>query len=376
MRRRLNDKFCAAAKASKQVDWFDEVVPGLAFRVSLTAKAWTLHFTKPDGRRARLTLGRYPAISLTGARTKAREVKEALANGEQPQLTTDGTLRSVVDEYFRREGSKLRSVAERRAVFDRGVLPVLGDRPINDIRRSEIVRLLDGIEDDRGPRAAGLAFAYLSKVMNWHASRDDEFRSPLVRGMARGQSKARDRILTDDELRQLWAGTADGDVFDRYLRFLLLTAVRRNEAGYMTRTELTGDIWTIPAARMKGKVEHVIPLSPAALAQLPAAGERMFPGRHALVVDFDGCKEAFDRRVPMAQGWVLHDLRRTARSLMARAGVKDEVAERCLAHVQGGVKAVYNRHQYLEEKRRAFEALASLIRGIVEPQPNVVTLRG
>jgi integrase len=376
MRRRLNDKFCASAKADKQTDWFDEIVPGMAFRVSPTAKTWTLHYTKPDGRRARLTLGRYPAISLTSARTKAREVKEGLAEGQQPQRTTDGSLRAIVDEYFRREGAKLRSVGERRAVFDRSILPALGDRPIDEIKRSEVVRLLDDLEDDRGPRAAGLAFAYLSKVMNWHASRDDDFRSPLVRGMARGQSKARERVLSDDEIRALWLGTASGDVFDRYLRFLLLTAVRRNEAGYMTRAELKGDLWTIPAARMKGKVEHVVPLSKAALAQLPATGERMFPGRRSHVVDFDGCKLVFDRAVPIEPGWRLHDLRRTARSLLSRAGVSPDIAERCLAHTIGGVRGVYDRHAYLDEKRAAFEALASLIDRIVDPQPNVVPIKG
>jgi integrase len=377
--RRLNDKFCASAKATTQVDWFDELVPGLALRVSPTAKAWTLHYTKPDGRRARLTLGRYPALSLTSARTKAREVKEGLAEGNAPQRTTDGTLTAIVDEYFHREGAKLRSVKPRRSVFDRLILPALGDRPIADIRRSEIVRLLDGVTDNQGPQAATTALAFLSKVFNWHASRDDDFRSPIARGMFKGNAKARDRILTDDELRLVWKASGEAGVFGRYLQFLLLTAVRRNEAAHMTRAELDGEVWTIPAARMKGKAEHVVPLSGAALALLPP------PLQMSSVVDgfvFEGLglgslsrhKARFDAMAPIAH-WTLHDLRRTARSLMARAGVKEEVAERCLAHVIGGVAGVYNRHQYLEEKRLAFEALAALVARIVNPQPNVVALR-
>jgi integrase len=165
-------------------------------------------------------------------------------------------MRSVVDEYFSREGSKLRSAQARRSTFDRLVLPVLGDRPISDIRRSEIVRLLDDIEDDRGPRAAGVTFAYLSKLFNWHSSRDDDFRSPLVRGMAKQNGKARDRILSDEELRSVWSAADQAGVFGRYIQFLLLTAVRRNEAALMTRAELAGGVWTIPASRMKGKVEQ------------------------------------------------------------------------------------------------------------------------
>jgi integrase len=375
MKIRLNDKFCASAKADTQTDWFDELVPGLAFRVSPTAKAWTLHFTKPDGKRARLTLGRYPMLGLAAARARALEAKTAIAEGQQPAPSASGTLRSVVEEYFRHEGSELRSVGDRRSAFDRLVLPVLGDRPINDIRRSEITLLLDKIKYDRGPRAAGLAFSYLSRVMAWHAPRDDNFRSPLVRGMGPPQPKARDRTLSDDEIKALWAGTVGAGVFDRYLRFLLLTAVRRNEAANMNRSELVNGLWVIPAARMKAGREHVVPLSSAAMALLPVDGEWMFPGKAGgPFTSYHIMKRAFDGTVPIAP-WRLHDLRRTARSLMSRAGVNADIAERCLAHTMGGVRGVYDRHAYLEEKRQAFDALASLVARIVDPQPNVVALR-
>jgi integrase len=376
MRVRLTDKFCAAAKSAKQADYFDETVSGLALRVSPTAKAWTLHYTRADGRRARLTLGRYPQLSLSAARAQALEAKAAIANGSDPAPAKTGTLQSVVDEYFRREGPKLRSVDARRSAFDRLVLPVLGDRPIKDIRRSDIVRLLDGIEDNRGPRAAGLTFTYLSKVFNWHASRDDDFRTPLVRGMAPPKSKARERVLSDEELRLVWAGSANAGVFGWYLRFLLLTAARRSEAAQASRAELANGLWVIPASRMKAKVEHVVPLSAMGLALLPAEGQWMFPsGGGGPITSFYSLKREFDRAVPLTEPWTLHDLRRTARSLMSRAQVSADIAERCLAHTIGGVRGVYDRHAYLEEKRQAFEALASLIQRIVDPQPNVVTLR-
>jgi integrase len=377
MRVRLTDKFCAAVKSAKQVDYFDETVPSLALRVSPTAKVWTLLHTKA-GKRARLTLGRYPQLSLSAAKAQALEAKAALAQGLDPQRTTDGTLRSVVDEYFRREGPKLRRMAERRSMFDRGVMPVLGERPIGEIKRSEIVRLLDGIVDNRGPRAAGLTFTYLSKVFNWHASRDDDFRSPLTRGMAPPKSPARDRVLSDDEIRIVWAAADRTGVFGLYIRFLLLTAVRRNEAARMTRSEIVGGVWTIPVERMKGKAKHEVPLSTLALATL----EQCPPGPAVFTTDgtkpigsFGRLKEYFDKAAPIAP-WTLHDLRRTARSLMSRASVSPDIAERCLAHTIGGVRGVYDRHKYEEEKRLAFEALASLIGRIVDPQPNVVTLRG
>jgi integrase len=369
---RLTDRFCAAIKADSQIDYFDEGHVGLALRVSRTAKTWTLHYSRPGGKRARLTLGRYPTLSLAGARSRALEAKGAIAEGRDPTPTGSGTLRAVVDEYFRREGAKLRSVVDRRSAFDRLVLPTLGDRPIGDIRRSEIVRLLDDIGDRSGPRAAGLVFAYLSKVFNWHASRDDDFRSPLVRGMGVRQAPGRDRILSDDELRSVWHG-AQG-TFGLYVRFLLLTAVRRSEAANMTRSEIVGSVWTIPAARMKAGAEHVVPLSTAALAVLnvlPSHSEVVFTADGVRPIgDFAHFKSKFDRAVPLERPWTLHDLRRTARSLLSRAGVSADVAERCLAHAIGGVRGVYDRHAYLEEKRQAFEALAALVLRIAgETQP-------
>jgi integrase len=255
-------------------------------------------------------------------------------------------------------------------VFDRLVLPVLGDRPIGDIRRSEIVRLLDDISDHRGPRAAGLTLNYLGKVFNWHASRDDDFRSPIVRGMAKQKSKARDRILSDDEMRLVWSAADGAGVFGRYLQFLLLTATRRNEAAQMVRAEVADGVWTIPAERMKAGVEHVVPLSAAALdvlAKLPKSSEFIFTTNGVSPLGgFGYFKRVLDEAVPLSKPWTLHDLRRTARSLLSRAGVSPDVAERCLAHAIGGVQAVYNRHTYLEEKRDAYERLAVLVGQIVE----------
>jgi integrase len=124
----------------------------------------------------------------------------------------------------------------------------------------------------------------------------------------------------------------------------------------MTPSEVVGSVWTIPASRMKAGVEHAVPLSAAALVVLPQGG---FNG-----VGHSRLKGEFDQAVPLPH-WTLHDLRRTARSLLSRAGVSPDVAERCLAHAIGGVRGVYDRHAYLEEKKAAFDALAGLIERIV-----------
>ena len=228
--RLLTDRFCIGAKprdGDLQTDYFDTQVSGLALRVSESHKSWTLHYTL-CGKRRRLTFGAYPAISLASARTRADEAKAAIAQGHDPQAIASETLQAICELYMARDGAKLRSAEWRKSALERHVYPTLGARPIAEIRRSEIVGLLDRIEEGSGPAMATLTLAIIRKVMNWHASRSDDFLSPIVRGMARTIEQARDRILSDDEIRKVWA--ANSGIFGAYVRFLLLTAARRNEA--------------------------------------------------------------------------------------------------------------------------------------------------
>jgi hypothetical protein len=238
VKRLLTDRFCATAKPRQgepQTDYFDADCSGLALRVSTGRKSWTFHYSLGGGRK-RLTLGTYPLLSLAGARTRADEVRAAVASGHDPRLIAADTLKAVCDEYMRRDGSRLRSADWRQGVLDRHIYPTLGTRPIAEIRRSEIVRLLDQIETESGPAMADKTLGILRKVMNWHAARSDDFRSPIVRGMARTRMSetARERVLTDDELRKVWHAAEDLGVFGAFVRFLLLTAARRGEAAGMT----------------------------------------------------------------------------------------------------------------------------------------------
>jgi integrase len=146
----------------------------------------------------------------------------------------------------------------------------------------------------------------------------------------------------------------------------------------MKRVELDGSDWILPASRNKTKVDLVRPLSKAAQAILdeqPSIGAFVFSrgGRHALS-GVSTLKKDFDAKSGVT-GWSLHDLRRTARSLMSRAGVNSDHAERCLGHVIPGVRGIYDRHQYQKEMLAAYEALAAQIERIVHPVENVVTLR-
>jgi integrase len=382
MRRLLTDRFCSTAKARDgdiQTDYFDAQVSGLALRVSQSGhRSWTFHYTLD--KRRRLTFGNYPAISLSSARTRADEARAAVAQGHDPRLTASETLHDICESYLLREGGKLRTVEWRKGALERHVYPRIGARPIAEIRRSEIVALLDRVEEQAGAAMATQVLAVVRKIFNWHATRSDDFMSPIVRGMARTQrsEQARERVLSDDELRKIWTA---GGLFGDYVRFLLLTAARRNEVAGMTWAELKGSDWTLPAARNKTGLDLVRRLSRAAMAILdkrPQAGAFVWSSNGGAkgIGGFSQYKSRLDRELGFS-GWRIHDLRRTARSLMSRVGVPSDHAERCLGHVIGGVRGVYDRHEYHREKARAFEMLAGEIARIVEGgSAKVVTMRG
>jgi integrase len=321
------------------------------------------------------------------------EKREAEA---EPKTAIGGTLKLIAEDYMKRDGKKLRSRHERDRVLNKYIYPKLGSHQIDEIRRKDVVELLDKIEDDGGPVMADHVLAVLRKIFNWHAARSDEFRSPLVKGMTRAapaKDRARTRILSDAELRAFCrAAEAFPGAFGHLLRFILLTATRLREASNMTRDEIDGTIWTIPAGRHKSKKEFELPLSKAAaklLSAVPKIGKSGWVFTHdgrRPIGGFGKFKRDFDKAMlaelhktdgkAKLPGWVIHDLRRTARSLMSRAGVLPRHAEMALGHVVAGVEGVYDRHRYLDEKRSAFEALAQQIDRILNPQSNVVPMRG
>jgi integrase len=370
------------AEGKRRIVW-DAIVPGLGIRVTdRGVKSFVLVTRYPGADSpAPRSLGIYGGISLEAARNKAREWLALIAAGTDPEQAAarkrEQTFQAISEQYFLRKAKDHRSRRLSEATLARLVHPTFGPRPIEAINRSDIVRLLDRIEDECGPIMANRTLGIINRVMNFHASRSDDFRSPLVRGMSRGKEQARSRVLSDDELRAIWKATADYPVYGALLRFILLTATRRNEAGKMRWSELSGDTWIIPAARYKTNLDHIIPLSVMALAVLPPRnGEFVFSKNgHQAMGGYERHKQAIDEASGVS-GWVIHDLRRTARSLLSRAGVPTDHAERCLGHVIPGVRGVYDRHEYFEEKARAFEALASQVERIINPKENVVEIRG
>ena len=364
------------------------------------ARSFVMNF-RVKGREHRYTIGAFPDWSVVRAVREARTLRERIDRGENPldarkPVPAMATVASVLDDFIarhaRNKSHPLRSADEYEKTFKRLVKPRIGKLGIHELRRSDIIGLLDAIEDNNGPVMADRTLAYLRKALNWYATRDDRFNTPIVRGMSRTKPKerARTRVLSDDEIRAIWPVLGDAGTFGALVKTLLLTAQRRDEVATMRRQEIDADgVWTIPAERYKTKRPNVVPLSDSVLEiirdQPQVEGcSYVFPSRSGTPFSgFGKSKAALDKAVLAAQrsrapkgtkvepipNWTLHDLRRTAKTLMVRAGVRPDISERVLGHVIAGVEGTYDRHSYLHEKRDALEKLAEMIERILKSNP-------
>jgi Phage integrase family/Arm DNA-binding domain len=410
----------ALPNGGDRIIYWDTGLPGFGLMVTAGGHKSYVYQYRAHGISRRLTLEgaflRYEAArtkhvipkasrtAIEAARWEAKKVELAVRDGRDPlgelrraRMAAKNSLRNVAEAFFADKDTikNLRTLDARRWVFGRYIFPRLGARPIDGIRRSEIARLLDRVKENNGPVAAEHTLVALRRLFNWHAARDDDFLNPIVKGMLKRELKPRDRILDDSELRLIWTVAREHrNPYDYLIQFILLTATRLREASDMNRAELNGDgsEWTIPAARYKTKLDHLVPLSSAArnlLAEMPTIGSKgwVFTTTGATPISgFSKYKAAFDRRVfelhkrenpdaaPLAN-WTTHDLRRSGRTLMAQAKVNADHAERALGHVIGGIRGTYDRHAYAAEKLAVFEALAAQIERIVSgKKASVVTM--
>jgi len=377
---------------------------GFGVRVTAAgARAFVLNY-RLRGREHRFTIGAWPDWSALKAVREARNLRQRIDRGENPledrtPSPATATVASILDDFVaqhvRNTNQPLRSADEYESAFKRLVKPRIGKLGIYEVRRSHVIKMLDEIENANGPVMADRTLAYLRKAFNWYAIRDDQFSAPVVRGMARIKPKerARTRVLADDEIRAIWPVLAETGTFGALAKTLLLTAQRRDEVAHMSRNEIDADgIWTIPAERYKTKQPNHVPLSKDALAVIEAQPKvdgcdyvfasrvkTPFSGFGKSKVKLDKAilaametKRKSGSKVDPLPNWTLHDLRRTAKTLMVRAGVRPDISERVLGHVIAGVEGTYDRHSYADEKREALEQLAAMIERILNPVPSSV----
>jgi integrase len=338
------------------------------------------------------TIGAADVLTVHEAREQARTVIKRVRAGlpafEAPRAKPD-SFESVGEQWLKRyvRAKGLRSEHEVVRLLNAHVFPAWRGRAFLDIGRSDVAALLDEVEDDHGARQADYVLALVRGICNWYATRADAYVPPIVKGMRRTAPKerARSRILDDGELRLVWKAAGTNGVLGGIVRLALLTAQRRDKIVSMRWGDVSADgTWTIAVEDREKGTAGELALPPAALDIIrnrPRIGDNPHVFAAAWgdghLSGFSKLKRAFDAKLPRMPQWQLHDLRRTARSLMSRAGVRPDISERVLGHVLQGVESVYDRHPYKTEKADALRRLASLVESIVDPpSANIVQLRG
>jgi integrase len=385
MRKTLTDKGVAGLKPrGARYAFADPELRGHYIRVQPSgAKSFVAVTVDPHGKQIWATIGSTDVLSLAEAREKARtaikRIKEGNPAFERPRAKP-ATFEDIAEQWLKRHvrAKGLRSEGEVTRLLRAHVYPAWRGRAFLDIRRSDVAALLDEVEDDHGARQADYVLAIVRGVMNWFATRHDDYVPPIVKGMRRTNPKerARSRVLSDDEIAAVWKQAEANGTFGALIRLALLTAQRRDKVASMRWQDISIDgVWSIPVEpREKGTAGDLV-LPRAALDIIraqPHLGDNPYvlAGRgNGYINGYSKAKRQFDTKLPhIKEGWALHDLRRTSRSLMSRAGVRPDIAERVMGHAIPGVEGVYDRHSYRDEKADALRRLAALIDAIVHPR--------
>lgn len=403
---RLTDASVKRFKApdSGRIEYFDELLPGFGLRISAKGrKSWIVFYRvkggADHGKQVRYTLpASADAMPLGEAREAARAILRRVERGENPAndkiieakaRATAKTVREAADQFIERYAKpRNKSWGETARILDRHVCNEWADRPIGDIARADVIDLLDRIAD-RAPVMANRTLAALRRMFAWHVERGTITLSPATGVSAPARERERERVLSDDEIAWFWQATGEASYpFGNLYRLLLATAQRRDEVAKAAWTEFNLDAatWTIPRERTKGDRAHEVPLSAIAieiLNNLPRIGPLLFStstdgARH--VQGFSHSKARIAASMDtMAQQtgamiapWRLHDLRRTAGTGMASAGVPVSTISRVLNHTEGGVTKIYNRFSYADEKRDALDRWGRRLGSMIGQEAGVV----
>jgi integrase len=390
--------------ASGRIELFDSALPGFGVRVTSSGVRSFFVMTRVRGTLKRVTLGTHPELKLGEARTLAREAMAKARLGEDPSAAKRAARRPaerpverVIETYITKaqKARGRRSWQEVERALTRELAPWQG-RPIETITRADVLELVDGIVDRGAPAMANLLLRYLKHFMGWCVERGLMETNPAAGIRAPAEVRSRDRVLTDAELAAAWVGCdALGWPFGPLVRLLVLTGQRRDEVAGMRWRDLDLEqrVWTLPRELTKSDRAHVVPLAEPVveiIKDLPRLGELVFPAQRAgsanPVSGFSRVKVRLDAQMVELlkdaatengqdpekvelKPWRFHDLRRTAASGMARLGVPPHVIGHALNHAPaaslGQLGAVYVRHDYVHETRKALAAWALEVEKVV-----------
>jgi integrase len=359
------------------------------------ARSWALRF-RFDGKPCKHTLGGWPAVSLADARRLAAAAMAQVAQGIDPrvekrQAKADAAARGrdtvdqLAGQFLEWQGKRLRpnSLKQLDHIFTDLVVPAWQGRDVHSIGRRDALELIEAIAD-RTPIMANRVHSGLHRFFRWLCERDVIIASPITGVPRPAPERARERVLSDTELAALWqACETVGEPACSCIRMLMLLGQRRSETAGMRRSEIDGDLWRLPAERMKGRQTHMVPLPARAMLIIEAMpqGDLIFTSGTAPFSHFDRIKREIDAEMKPTTPWTWHDIRRSVASGMAGLGIPVPTIEKLLAHRGGtfrGVAGTYQRHSFIPEMRSALERwsehLDRLVRG--EPAAKVVPIIG
>lgn len=370
----LTDRKVLALQATpSRYDVYDAKVRNLGIRVSPSGtKSWFV-MPRVNGRPVRKTLGRYPALSLAEARIEAQSVLSKLAKGEIENEQRSAMFGNVVEEWFEKDQAGNRSVNDVKNAFQNRILPNLKNRQLDSIRKADISKILDKAMSDGVGTQANRLRAYLARFFAWCEERDYLDHNPAQAVPKPFKEQSRDRSLSFAELeRVIKAAKGMGYPFGHIFLLLILTGQRRDEVGQMRWDEIdfTTGRWTIPANRSKNRKQHIVDLPGLALKilrDIPQIDDCPFVFTSTGKTPVSGYSKAKARLDACAQltDWKLHDLRRTFATLATEElGAPPVVVDKILNHQSGavrGIAAVYQRGQYLAERKRVLEEWACVL---------------
>lgn len=345
----------------------------------------------------RITLGSVTSTSLKEARDKYLAARKQMEDGIDPLRARDEVRRqeeqetsfsALAQRYLTEYASQKRTGDEDRRILEHDALPVWGKLKAKEIKKRDVILLLDKIVARGAATQANRTFACIRKVFTWAAQKDLVEGSPCAGIVAPSKEHAKDRVLSDEELRVFWTLPGLSPRVLAALRLQLVLGQRVGEIVGMRWSELDiqARLWTLPAARAKNGVVHTIPLTGTAMdiladLRLEEEQDQVFPAARGAAehLRVDSIGTVLTRAIKAAglERFTAHDLRRTAATRISGAGTSREVLRQILNHVDRSVTGRYDRHRYDNEKRQALETwereLLRIIHGT--EADNVVALR-
>lgn len=371
------------------------------------AKSWASYYRAPDGKRRWHPLGDLHTVDLATAREKNREVQEMAKKGIDPEaagegLGVDPTMEEVYKLFIKkgvdRKGKPLRAstIEGYKQAFDADILPFLGKRRIRELRKRDIIPVLERIVDRGAVNQANQVYRRLQRVMSFAAARDIIEFNPMQSMEPIGEQNRGSRVLSDAEIKTFLEWKPRSDQARRILRLILTTGSRPGEVSGMCWEEIDGDWWTIRAERVKTGIPHRVYLTATAKALLPerpkdddgkpANGPVFSVPRdaacHCLGRALKSKAEVPEKKIVGGQPsplhlakFVPHDLRRTMATGLAALGFSDEVINAVQGRAKLGIIGTYNLHTYDKERQTAAEAWERKLKGITSgTTDNVVPL--